>query len=73
MVFGKKNYNRFKLHYRKQSVDDNSIQRSVRTTKQIFYDNGLFQSFPNADRTLKDFMFVPRRKANLEGVIYVIQ
>ena len=34
----KKGYNEFKLQYNKQSVEDISIQRAVKTTIQIVYD-----------------------------------
>ena len=33
---------------------------------QIFYDTGLFDSFPNADMVLKDFLFGTRRRVDLE-------
>ena len=35
-----KQYNEFKLQYNKQNVDDILIQRAVKTTIQILYDNG---------------------------------
>ena len=34
-----KDYNEFKLQYKKQSVENIFIQRAVRTTIQILYDN----------------------------------
>ena len=35
-----KNYNEFELEYNKQSVEDISIQRAVKTTIQRLYDKG---------------------------------
>ena len=44
-----KEYNDFMLQYNKQSVEEILIQRSVKTTIQIFYDKGLFDNNANAD------------------------
>ena len=49
------NYNEFKLQYNKQSVEESVIQRAVKTTIQILYDKGLFDSFPNADKVFETF------------------
>ena len=59
-------YNEFKLQYNRQSVEEILIQRAVKTTTQIHYDKGLFDGFPNADKVLKDFLFVTRRRGDLE-------
>ena len=63
-----KDYNEFNIHYNKQSVEEVLIQRAVKTTIQILYDKGLFDAFPNADEVLKDFLFVTRRRDDLEKV-----
>ena len=60
----------FKLQYNKQSVEKNLFQRAVKTTNQILYDKGLFDSFPDADNILKEFLFVKRRRSDLEKVNY---
>ena len=68
-----KDYNEFKLQYNKQSVEEISIRRAVKSTIQILYDKGLFDSFHNADKVLKDFLFVTRRRPDLEKVNDVVQ
>ena len=45
----------------------------MKTTIQILYDKGLFDAFSNADKVLKDSLFVTRRRANIKGVNDVIQ
>ena len=60
-----KDYNEFKLQYKKQNVEDNLIQRAVKTTIQILYDRGLFDKFQNADKVLEDFLFTTRRRPDL--------
>ena len=40
-----KDYNEFKLQYKKQTVEDILIQRAVKTTIQILYDKRLFDTF----------------------------
>ena len=60
-----KDYNEFKLQYNKQNVEDILIQRAVKTTIQILYDKGLFDSYDNADKVLQDFLFVTRRRGDL--------
>ena len=62
-----KDYNEFKLQYNKQSVEDILIQRAVKTTIQILFDKGLFDNYANADKVLEDFLFVTRRRPNLEN------
>ena len=63
-----KDYNEFKLQYNKQNVEDNLIQRAVKTTIQILHDKGLFDNFQNADKVLEDFLFTTRRRPGLEKV-----
>ena len=60
-----KDYNEFKKQYNKQSVEEILIQRAVKTTIQILYDRGLFDSFQNADKVLDDFLFTTRRRQDL--------
>ena len=60
-----KDYNEFKLQYNKQTLEDILIQRAVKTTIQILYDKGLFDSYANADRVLEDFLFTTRRRVDL--------
>ena len=52
-----KDYNEFKSQYNTQSVEKILIQRVVNTTFQVLYDDGLFDTFQNADKVLKDFLF----------------
>ena len=63
-----KDYNEFKLKYNKQTVEDILIQRAVKTTIQILYDKGLFDSFQNADHVLENFSFTTRKGGGLEEV-----
>ena len=63
-----KGYNEFELQYNKQSVEEILIPRAVKTTFQILYDKGLFDSFPNADGVLKDFLFATKSRGDLEKV-----
>ena len=64
-----KDFNEFKLQYNKQSVEENLIQRAVKTTIQILYVKGLFDNFQNADKVLEDFLFTTRRRVDLEKLI----
>ena len=59
-------YNEFKLQNNKQFVEEILIQTAVKTIIQISYDKGLFDKFPNADSVLQDFLFVTRRRGDLE-------
>ena len=52
----KKDFNEFNLQYNKQSVEEFSIQRSVKTTIQLLYDKGLFDSYAKADKVLEEFV-----------------
>ena len=63
-----KDYNEFKLQYNKQNVEEILVQRAVKTTIQILYDKGLFDTFQNADKVLGDFLFITRRRPDLEKV-----
>ena len=63
-----KDYNEFKRQYNKQSVEEILIQRAVKTTIQILYDKGLFDNYANADKVLEDFVFVTRRRGDLDKV-----
>ena len=40
----------------------------METTFQILYVKGLFDNYANADEILNDFLFVTRRRADLEKV-----
>ena len=60
-----KDFNKFKLQYNKQNVEDILIQRAVKTTIQVLYDKGLFDNFQNADKVLEDFLFTTRRRPDL--------
>ena len=68
-----KNYNEFILHYNKKPVEDISIQKAVKTTKQKLYDKGLFDNFPNVDEVLIDILLVTRRRGDLDEIIVDIQ
>ena len=49
------NDNEFKLQYNKLSAEEILIQRAVKTTIQILFDKGLFDSSSNDDEFLQDF------------------
>ena len=38
----------------------------MKTTIKELYDKGLFDNFPNADQVLKDFLFLTRRRGDLD-------
>ena len=63
-----KDFNEFKLQYNKQNVEDILIQRAVKTTIQVLYDRGSFDNFQDAEEVLKDFLFVTRRRPDLEKI-----
>ena len=63
-----KDYNEFKLQYNRQNEEDILVQRAVKTTIQILYDKGLFDTFQNADKVLEDFLFTTRRRPDLEKI-----
>ena len=60
-----KDYNEFELQYNKQNVEDNLIQRAVKTTIQVLYVKGLYDNYANADKVLEDFLFTTRRRGDL--------
>ena len=68
-----KDYNAFNLRYNKQSVEEILIQRAVKTTIQILYDQSSFDAFPSADKVSKNVLFTKRRRPDLEEVNDVIQ
>ena len=68
LSFVEKDSNEVKLQYNKQSVEEVSIQRAVKTTTQIVCDKVLFDNFQNADKALEDFLFVTRHRDDLEEV-----
>ena len=53
-------YNEFKLQYNKQTVEDISIQRAVKTTIQKLYDKGSLDNYVNAEKLLEDFFFTTK-------------
>ena len=63
-----KHNNEFKLEYNKQYVEEILIQRAEKTTTQVLYDKSLFDNYGNAEEVLKDFLFVTRRRVDLEEV-----
>ena len=63
-----KDYNKFKLQYNKQSVEDVLVQRAVKKTIQILFDKGLFDKYANADTILEDILFITRRRGDFEKV-----
>ena len=38
----------------------------MKTTIQILYDKGLFDNYPKADKVLENFLFVTRRRGDLQ-------
>ena len=60
-----KDYNEFKKQYNKQTVEEISIQRAVKTTIQVLYGKGIFDNYANADKVLEDFLFTIRRREDL--------
>ena len=63
-----KDFNEFKLQYNKQNVEEILVQRSVKTTIKILYDKGFFDNFQSADKVLEDFLFITRRRGDLEKI-----
>ena len=61
-----KDYDEFKLHNNKQSVEEILIRTAVKTTIQTLYDLGIFFNFHNACEVLKSFLLVERRRPDLE-------
>ena len=50
-----KYYNDYKLQKDTQSIEENSIQRAVKTTIQKLYDEKLFDNYNSADEVIKIF------------------
>ena len=50
-----KHYNDYKLQKDTQSIEENSIQRAVKTTIQKLYDEKLFDNYNSADEVIKIF------------------
>ena len=69
IAYIEKDYNEFKKQYNKQSVEEISIQRAVKTTIQILYDKGSFDNYANADKVLEDFSFTTGRRGDLSDQI----
>ena len=67
-----KDYNKFKKQYEKQSVEEILIQRAVKTI-QILYDKRLFDNYANVNKVLDDFLFITRRRGDLEEVNDIVQ
>ena len=61
-------YNEFKSHYNKQSVEIVLIQRAVKTTIQTLYDKKFVDNFQKTSKVLKDILFTTRRRPDLEDV-----
>ena len=40
----------------------------MKTTIQLHYGMGLFSNYANADKALEDYLFVTRRRVDLEKV-----
>ena len=68
-----KDYNEFILQYNKQNVEEILVQRAFKTTIQVLYDKGLFDTFRNSDKVLEDFLFTTQRRPDLEKVNNDIQ
>ena len=60
-----KDFSEFILQYNKQTLEEILVQRAVKTTIQILYDKGLFDTFQNADKVLEDFLFTTRHRHDL--------
>ena len=63
-----KDYNETKLQYNKQSVEEISVHRAVKTTIQRLNDKVLIDCFLNAYNVLKDFLFVTRPRPDLKEI-----
>ena len=65
-------YIEFKLLCNKQSVQEVLIQKAVKMTMQILYDKVLFDNYNHANDVIKNFLFVVRRRLDLEEVTDII-
>ena len=73
-----KDYNEFKLKNNKQSVEEIIIEKTVKTTIQVLYDRGLFDTCNpgNAHEVGKAFLLFEvndRRRTDLEKINDIIQ
>ena len=66
-----KDYDESKLQYNKESVEEISVQKAVKTTIQTLYDTGLFDNYTTADKVLADFLFTTRRGSDLSDRVKV--
>ena len=57
LSFIEKDYNKFKLQYNKQSVEEIIFQRVEKTTKRIPYGKGFFDNYANVDKVFEDFFY----------------
>ena len=64
--FIEEDYKELKLLSHKQSMEEILIERAVKTTIQTLYDEGLFDNYDNADEVLKYYLFVQRRRSDLD-------
>ena len=62
-------YNEIKFLTSKQSIEEDFMQRAVKTTIKTVYDRGFSDSFPNADKIPRDFLFATRRRPDLKKLI----
>ena len=60
-----------------KSSEEVSIERTVKTTMQILYGQGLFDNYDNMDEVLKDYILIDevneRRRLDLDSLNDVIQ
>ena len=76
LSFSEQDYNELKLLSNKKSVEEVLLHRAVETTIQIVYIAEMSDHYNNGNayEVLKDFLFVGKRRSDLEEVIdYVIQ
>ena len=66
-----RDYNEIALQ--QTSVEKALNRKPMKTTIQLLYDEGFFDSFSNADDVSKDFLVVRRHRPNLGKVNDVIQ
>ena len=66
LSFLEKNYIEFKLKNDEQSVEEVPILRVLKTTMQMLHDNGLFGGFSNEKDVFVDFLFVEKRRPDLD-------
>ena len=73
-----KDYNEFNLKNNKQSVEEILIEKTVKTTIQVLYDRGLFDTcnHGNAHEVVKAYLLFEvndRRRPDLEKINDIIQ